>query len=156
MQYRTAKRGELPDGCTVEIRTGVNSALVLLSPQEVGNRLPLELTAHSSHQAAHGSWRRTGPEAPTGYPLSVTRLERTPSDMLPSGRTAVAIEEAGSCIWLVDELECTQRLQNDMNDTLYELTRQGIWIQTWFTCRRQPPEVAPAPGLNPQAPLLLP
>lgn len=156
VEYRTADRDDLPDGCTVDIRTGTGSAAVLLSRQHVGDRLPHELTSHSSHQAAHGSWRRTGRDAPAGHPLSVTRLERVPTDMLPTGRAAIAIEEAGSCIWLVDEGECTRQLQNDMNDKLYELTRQHIWLQVWFTCRRQPSETSPTPGLRPQAPLLLP
>ncbi len=88
--------------------------------------------------------------------LAVSRWERVPGHMMPSGRVVVGVEEDGSIVWLVDEDECTRQAQNDMNDLLLRLVGDGLWIQCWFGRRPPPPLASPAPLLTvPGAPLTL-
>lgn len=157
VQYRLAEKGELDEGCTVDMRApAANRVAVLFSPPEVSTRLTQQLTRISSHQVAHGAWRQSGPSAPEGYWLSVTRWERVPGASLPTEWLVAAIEETGTCIWLVDEDECTHRLQNDMNDLLYRLARKGVYLQCWFRCPPPPAGALPDPALRPSEPLALP
>lgn len=79
--------------------------------------------------------------------LAVSRWERVPGHMLPSGRVVVGVEEDGSIVWLVDEDECTRQAQNDMNDLLLRLVGDGLWIQCWFG-RRPLAAASPAPLLS--------
>lgn len=156
VQYRLAKEGELGEGCTVDMRApAANRVAVLFSPPQISARLTERLTRISSHQVAHGAWRQSGPSA-EGQWLSVTRWERVPGTWLPTGWLVTGIEQAGSCIWLVDEDECTHRLQNDMNDMLYQLTRRGVYLQCWFRCPPAPAGALPDPVLRPSAPLAVP
>ncbi|WP_141307206.1 hypothetical protein [Streptomyces spinoverrucosus] len=91
-----------------------------------------------------------------GLMLAVSRWERVPGCMLPSGRVVVGVEEDGSIVWLVDEDECTRQAQNNMNDLLLRLVGDGLWIQCWFGRRPLPAVASPAPLLTaPGAPLVL-
>jgi hypothetical protein len=158
VQYRLAENGELAEGCTVDMRApAANRVAVLFSPPEIDERLTLQLTRISSHQVASGSWRPTaGPSVLEGQWLSITRWERVPGAWLPSGRLVAGVEQAGSCIWLVDEDACTHRLQHDMNDLLYRLASRGVYLQCWFRCPPPPADELPAPMLRPSAPLTVP
>lgn len=154
VQYRLAEKDELSADCTVDMRTRPgNRVVVLFSPYEISTQLPHDLTRISSHQVAHGSWRQPGQDTPQGHWLSVTRWERVSDVMLPTHHMAVAVEETGSCIWLVDEDECTHRLQNDMNDLLHKLACRGVYLQCWFPSLPQPPGGLAVPALRPSEPL---
>ncbi|MGW0599921.1 hypothetical protein ACWD11_22595 [Streptomyces sp. NPDC002776] len=154
VQYRLAEDGELDDGCLVDMRTpAANRVAVLFSPPQIDERLTHQLTRLSSHQVAHGAWRQSGSAVPEGQWLSVTRWERVPGSWLPTGWLVLGVEEAGSCIWLVNEDACTQRLQHGMNDLLYRLASKGVYLQCWFRCSPPPAGALPEPVLRPSAPL---
>ena len=157
VQYRWAEEGELEEGCIVDMRApAANRVAVLFSPPQISERLARQLTRISSHQVAHGAWRQGGAPAPEGQWLSVTRWERVPGAWLPAGWLVAGAEEAGTCIWLINEDECTHRLQNDMNDMLYRLARRGVYLQCWFRCPPDSAGAAPDPVLRPSAPLTVP
>jgi hypothetical protein len=83
-----------------------------------------------------------------GLGFAVSRWERVPGRMLPSGHAVYGVEEDGSGIWLVDEDECSQRVQNDMNDLLFRLAGDGLWIQCWLrNTRTHIPRPAPTSPL---------
>ncbi len=163
VQYRAATPGELPDGRTVDIQEQPDSQVaVLLAPEHGSQRLADGLTQLSDHQTQHGSWRQSGFAGgrmqlpPQGLLVAVSRWERVPGRMLPADRVVVAVEEEGSCVWLIDEDECTQRLQNDKNDLLLRLAGDGLWLQTWFRRRSAPLTETDLPLLTaPSNPLLL-
>ncbi|MER8220306.1 hypothetical protein ABTZ58_06860 [Streptomyces sp. NPDC094143] len=157
VQYRPAQVGELNPGCTVDMRSRPQNRVdVLFSPPEISQDLTEQLTLISSHQVASGSWRQDGPGLPDGHWLSVTRWERVLGAGLPSGWLVAAVEEAGSCIFLVAEDTCTHRLQNDVNDMLYALACKGVYLQCWFRCPPTPPGGLLDPRLRPPAPLAVP
>ena len=157
VQYRVAEKGELAEGCTVDMRApAANRVTVLFSPPQIDVRLTQQLTRMSSHQVAHGAWRQGGPSLPEGQWLSITRWERVPGAWLPSGWLVAGIEEAGTCIWLVNEDACTHRLQHDMNDMLYRLASKGVYLQCWFRCPPSHAGALPTPVLRPTAPLTVP
>lgn len=81
----------------------------------------------------------------------MSRFERVPGRLLPGRHVVYGVEDDGSCIWLVDEDECTQRIQNDMNDFLFRLAGDGLWIQCWLRRLRAPAQS----NLTPAAPLLM-
>ncbi|MBD0837405.1 hypothetical protein [Streptomyces sp. TRM68416] len=161
MSYRTAARGEIPDGCVADIRDlPGNQAEVLFAPGHGSRRLVAGITRLASHQVVHGSWRQrwTGSNQARrpaqGLMKAVSRWERVPGHMLPSGRVVVCIEEDGSCVMLVDEDACTPQLQNAMNDLHLRLAGDGLWIQCWFNRRPMPTATSPAPVLTmPGSPL---
>lgn len=162
VRYRMAAQEELPNGRAVDItdQPGTRSE-ILLSPRHSNQRLAEEITTLSSHQIVHGSWRQrwtsgSRMNAPAqGLGLAVSRWERVPARLLPTGRTVVGAEEDGSCVWLVDEDECDQRAANDMNDLLFRLAGDGLWLQAWF--RRRPPvaSTGATPRLAPLGPVLV-
>lgn len=163
VQYQLATHGELPTGRIVEIQDRPGGrASILIAPRESGIRLPSEITELSTHQIVHGTWRQRWTDdgrmrrPAQGLGLAVSRWERVPRRMLPSNRVTFGVEEDGSCIWLVDEDDCTRRLQNSMNDLLLRLAGDGLWLQCWF--RRRPLAAGPDPDplvLPPARPLAL-
>ncbi|MEU9349067.1 hypothetical protein AB0D74_48505 [Streptomyces sp. NPDC048278] len=163
VHYRTATRGAIPDGRTVDIRDQAGGqAAVLLDERHCSHLLADRITRLSMHQVVHGHWRQkwTGADRmrgpAEGLMMAVSRWERVPGHMLPSGRVVVAIEEDGSCVWLVDEDECTQQAQNEMNDLLLRLAGDGLWLQCWIQRPPPPTTASPAPPLTvPGAPLTL-
>jgi hypothetical protein len=165
IQYRLATRGEIPDGRAVDIRDEPGGqAAVLLAPAECDIRVPAQITVLSSHQIVHGSWRQRWTDdgrmrrAAQGLGVAVSRWERVPRRMLPSGHAVYAVEDDGSCVWLIDEDDCTHQLQNEMNDLLLRLAGDGLWIQCWL--QQRPPLADPgsapllAPPARPLAPAL--
>jgi hypothetical protein len=161
--YRLAADGELRDGRTVDIddRPGGRAA-VLLDRHECSGRVPREMTQVASHQTVSGGWRQRWTHdgrmrrTAEGLGLALSRLELVPGHMMPKGRVAMVTETKGSCVWLVDEDECTKRLQNDMNDLLLRAAGDGLWIQVWFG--HHPRLSVPGPGrlvTPPAAPLIL-
>lgn len=154
VHYRIATRGEIPDGRTVDIQDQPGSrSAVLIAPGHSSVRLTRAITDLAGHQVVHGAWRQRWTtdgrmrDPAQGLMLAVSRWERVPARMMPSGRVVVAVEEGGSCVWLVDEDECSQRAQNDMNDLLLRLAGDGLWIQCW-PHRRSLPASGPAPVLT--------
>lgn len=158
VRYRLARRGEIPDGRTVEIKEqpGSQSAIVF-APGHSSRRLVDGITQLSSHQIVHGTWRQRWTadgrmQRPAqGLMVAVSRWERVPGRLLPSGRVVAGVEEDGSCVWLVDEDECTQQAQNAMNDLLLRLAGDGLWVQCWFN--RQPQSAAASPASPLTAPV---
>lgn len=156
--YRTEGPGSMRGGCTVDIadRPGGQST-ILLASSDCNRLVPQQITALSSHQIVNGQWRQRWTEdgrmrrPAQGLGLAVSRWERVPGRLLPSGHVVYGLEDDGSCIWLVDEDECTQRIQNDMNDLLFRLAGDGLWIQCWLRNTHAPSVISAAPA----APLLM-
>lgn len=154
VRYRLARKGEIPDGRTVDIREqpGSQSAIVF-APGHSSRRLVDGITRLSSHQIVHGTWRQRWTDGgrmrcpAEGLMVAVSRWERVPGRLLPSGRFVVGVEEDGSCVWLVDEDECTQQAQNAMNDLLLRLAGDGLWVQCWLYRRPMRAPAGPAPLL---------
>ncbi|WP_405856182.1 hypothetical protein OG407_07405 [Streptomyces sp. NBC_01515] len=139
VRYRLAERGEIQNGRTADVKDlPGGQAEILFDPDHSGPLLPLAFTQLCTHQIVHGQWRQrwAGGDrvngTAQGLRLAVSRWERVPGHQLPSGLVLYAVEEAGSCLWLIDEDECTMQLQNDMNDLLLRLAGDGLWIQIWF------------------------
>jgi hypothetical protein len=154
VRYRLAEQGEIPDGRTVDVKDRPGGqAEILLDPGNSGPRLPVGITLLCSHQIVHGLWRQRwthddrmrGPAQ--GLRVAVSRWERIPGHKLPAGLAVYGVEEDGSCIWLVDEDECSMQLQNDMNDMLLRLAGDGLWIQVWLKHHRA--AIAAGPALFP-------
>jgi hypothetical protein len=162
VRYRIATRGEIPGDRTADIRDLPGSrAEVLFAPGHIKPRLVAGITRLANHQVVHGSWRQrwTGSSQAAGeaqgFLRGVSRWERIPGRLLPSGRAVVCVEEDGSCVMLVDEDTCTPQLQNAVNDLHLRLAGDGFWIQVWFDRRPLPSALAPAPPLTtPRAPLI--
>ncbi|MFG2699571.1 hypothetical protein [Streptomyces sp. NPDC048386] len=138
IEYRIADSGELSGGRAIDIRDQPGGrAAVLLDSNECRRRMPVEINKLSTHQIVHGTWRQRWTVEdrmnvpPQGRMLAVSRWERVPGRLLLAGRTVVAVEEAGKCVWLIDDDECTRRLQDEMNDLLLRLAGDGLWIQVW-------------------------
>lgn len=163
MQYRIAVPGELLAGRTFDIQEEPEGKVaVLLDGDHHSPRLARDITQLSRHQTVHGFWRQSWSEGgrmerpAEGLMMAVSRWERVPGRMLPSGRVVVVIEEDGHSVWLIDEDECTRRGQNDANDQLLRLAGDGLWLQYWFGRRRAPATARPAPLLTaPDTPLIL-
>lgn len=162
VEYRVAAQDELPNGRSVDItdRAGGQSE-ILMSPRHTSRRLSSEITALSGHQIVHGAWRQrwtsgSRMNAPAqGLGLAVSRWERVPTRLLPTGRTVAGVEQAGMCVWLIDEDECDQRAANDMNDLLLRLAGDGLWLQVWFRRRPSAAGAGPVPLLAPLSPTAL-
>lgn len=158
VRYQLASPDRIRNGRTVDIedRPAAQSA-ILLASSDCTSLIPEQLTGLCTHQIVNGSWRQrwTRPgrmqQPAEGRGLAVSRFERVAGRLLPAGHVVYGIEDDGSCIWLVDEDECTHRIQNDMNDFLFRLAGDGLWVQCWL--RRLN---APAPAdLAPPVPLLM-
>lgn len=156
VRYRLAEQGEIPVGRTVDVRDRPGEqAEILLDPDHSGPHLPVGITLLSSHHIVHGLWRQRwttddrmrGPAR--GLRVAVSRWERIPGHRLPAGLAVYGVEEDGSCVWLVDEDECTMQLQNDMNDMLLRLAGDGLWIQVWL--KHHPAAGTPGPVLLPSS-----
>ena len=162
VHYRIAAPGELPDGRIADIQDLPDSqAEVLFAPGHSSQRLVAGITRLASHQVVHGSWRQSwagsnqARHPAQGLMMAVSRWERIPGRMLPSGRVIVGVEEDGSCVMLVDEDACTPQLQNAVNDLHLRLAGDGFWIQCWFDHWPLPTPTSPTPFLTaPQAPLV--
>ncbi|OSZ56284.1 hypothetical protein OQI_33865 [Streptomyces pharetrae CZA14] len=148
VRYQIDTDCQIPAGRTVVVRDQPGSrSVILLAPGHASEQLAQQITRLSGHQIVHGSWRQRWTtdgrmQRPAqGLGLAVSRWERVPGDMLPAGRIVLGVEHDGSCVWLIDEDECSRQLQNDMNDLLYRLAGDGLWLQVWF--RRRPQLAGP-------------
>ncbi|QQM44969.1 hypothetical protein [Streptomyces liliifuscus] len=157
--YRTAEAGEIRDDRTVQIedQPGSQSEILLHRHHTMGDALPRAFTRLSGHQIVHGSWRQRWTDdgrmtrPPQGLGLAVSRWEAVPADEMPAGQIVFGLSQGGSCVWLIDDRYCTERLVDDMNALLLRLAGDGLWIQCWF--RDWPPRVlhAPPPLLTPSS-----
>ncbi|MFD9445474.1 hypothetical protein ACFWBR_42485 [Streptomyces sp. NPDC060006] len=158
VRYETVNAGRIRGPRSVDIsdRPGGRSS-ILLASSECRRRVADQLTGLSGHQIVHGSWRQRWTDdgrmrrPAQGLGLAVSRWERVPGRVLPSGHAVVGVEEDGMCVWLIDEDDCTQRIQNDMNDLLFRLAGDGLWIQCWLRNTRAHSPISAAPA----APLVL-
>ncbi|MEW2567698.1 hypothetical protein [Streptomyces sp. NPDC047070] len=134
---------------------------IFLHPLHVRERLAWDFNWLTRHQVGDGLWQQNWThegrmqEPAEGLNVAVSRWEIVPAIAMPSDRVVVAIEEEGSCIWLIREGYCTHALRDAMNVMLERIAGDGLWLQYWYECRWRRSAQALGPAL-PSPSLALP
>jgi len=163
MLYRIAEPGEITNGRLIQIGDVEGGRVdVLMERGHSGARLLVQMNQVWTHLIVDGPWRQRWTQdgrmdhPAQGLGLFMSRWERVPRHKLPDGHAVWAVERDGSCLWLVEDDECTRELQTDVNDLFLRLAGDGLWIQAWLNRRTAPPARYGSPHLSPPAAPLIP
>jgi hypothetical protein len=138
----------------VDDRPGAQ-ADIYLHPWHVSASLVREFNRVTRHQVGNGLWRQHWTHAgrmqepAQDLGVAISRWEIIPAAAMPSGCTAMAVEEQASCVWLIRAGHCTTAMRDAMNKLLERVAGDGLWRQSWYDCPEPHPGKGPAVLLQP-------
>lgn len=156
--YHIAQPGRIPRGELIHVDDCPGAmADIHLHPLHVRSWLVWDLNWVTRHQVGYGLWRQRWThegrmqEPVEGLGIAVSRWEIVPASAMPRERAVMAVEDEGSCVWLVREGQCTRDMRDAMNGMLERIAGDGLWLQRWYEHREVPPEPMRGPLLLPPA-----